>query len=124
MSEQQSPEPDREPTVQPSSTPEGPSVVPAPSQPVTEPYEDPADPATPPPTASTNPGEAPEDHREGYDAMTSTPNAEGPLSASGGMGVSSERTGPRGEDFRGEGIEGTGSKGGAVHEPVGGQPTA
>ncbi len=119
MSEQPNAEP--EPTVQPSSTPEGPQVVPAPSQPATEPYEDPGDPTAPPPTASSEPGTG--DPEDGYDVHAATPNAAGPAGAAGGMGVSSERTGPAGDDPRGGGVEGTGSTGTAVYDTVGGQPT-
>ncbi len=109
-------QPDEQPTVQPSSTPEGPQVVPAPSQPVTEPYEDPGDPTAPPPTALAG--------RIGDSEVgESTPNAGGPAGAAGGMGVSSERTGPAGDDPRGGGVEGTGSKAGSVAGTVGAQPT-
>jgi hypothetical protein len=48
-----------------------------------------------------------------FDVRESTPNSSGPQGASGGMGVSSERTGPDGEDERGHGITGTGSTGDA-----------
>jgi hypothetical protein len=54
----------------------------------------------------------------------SSPSAAGPEGLAGGMGVSSERTGPAGPDPRGSGIEGTGSRGGAVHASTGVRSTS
>ncbi len=48
-----------------------------------------------------------------FDVRESTPNSSGPQGAAGGMGVSSERTGPDGGDEPGHGITGTGSTGDA-----------
>jgi len=84
------------PEVQPSSTPDGPQVVPAPDTPEGE------------------PGPDPEDTVGHFDNRTSNPNSGGDLGLTGDMGISSERTGPDGPDPRGSGIEGTGSRGGAV----------
>jgi hypothetical protein len=94
-----------EPEVLPSSTPDGPQVIPSPATPEGEPGPD-----------------APAD----YANRPSNPNSTGPEGLSGGMGVSSERTGPEGADPRnaGGGIAGTGSKGGAVHRTDGGLDTS
>lgn len=53
-------------------------------------------------------------HEIPFENEASNPNAAGPQGAAGGMGVSSERTGPEGEDPRDHGIAGTGSRGGSV----------
>jgi hypothetical protein len=53
-------------------------------------------------------------HEVPFDNRDSNPNGSGPLGTSGGMGISSERTGPAGTDPRMGGIQGTGSRGGAV----------
>jgi hypothetical protein len=93
-----------EPEVRPSSTPDGPQTIPAPGTPEGEPGPD-----------------AP----EAFDNAASNPNSTGPAGLSGGMGVSSERTGPAGSDPRsGSPVEGTGSKGGAVSRTDGGLDTS
>lgn len=94
-----------DPEVLPSSTPDGPQTIPAPTTPEGEPGPD-----------------AP----ERFENAASNPNSTGPAGLSGGMGVSSERTGPAGEDPRGldTGIAGTGSKGGAVSRTDGGFDTS
>jgi len=89
-------DPSTEPEVQPSSTPDGPQVVPAPETPEGEPGPDPAD------TIGH------------FDNRTSNPNSGGDLGLSGDLGVSSERTGPSGADPRGSGIQGTGTRGGSL----------
>ena len=48
------------------------------------------------------------------EVQESNPNAAGPLGLSGGMGVSSERTGPLGDDPAVAGVQGTGSHGTAA----------
>jgi hypothetical protein len=48
-----------------------------------------------------------------FDVRESTPNSSGPQGASGGMGVSSERTGPDAPGEPGHGITGTGTTGDA-----------
>ena len=87
-----------DPEVKPSSTPDGPQVVPAPDTPEGEPGPDPAEAI----------GE--------FDNREANPNSGGPLGLQGEMGISSERTGPGGPDPRGTdtGIQGTGSRGGAL----------
>ena len=95
-----------EPEVQPSSTPDGPQTIPAPTTPEGEPG----------PSAPTRSAE--------FENRGSNPNSTGPHGLAGDMGVSSERTGPAAQEGRrvGEGlggIEGTGSKGGAVHRTDG-----
>ncbi len=58
-------------------------------------------------------------------AIGSNPNSSGEAGLSGGMGVSSERTGPEGHDPRIKNpIEGTGSKGSAVTRTDGGFDTS
>ena len=94
-----------DPEVQPSSTPDGPQTIPAPATPEGEPG----------PSAPT---------RDAFENRGSNPNSTGPHGLSGDMGVSSERTGPAAQEGRpvGQGhggIEGTGSKGGAVHRTDG-----
>jgi hypothetical protein len=49
------------------------------------------------------------------DVRESNPNGAGPQGLQGDMGISSERTGPLGSSPTGDGIEGTGSHGSAVH---------
>lgn len=58
------------------------------------------------------------------EVRASNPNSAGPQGLSGGMGVSSERTGPAGRDHRGSDISGTGSVGGAVTGTDGGLDTS
>ncbi len=53
-------------------------------------------------------------HEVPFENEASNPNGAGPEGTAGEMGVSSERTGPDGDDPRGSGIEGTGSRSGAV----------
>ena len=48
------------------------------------------------------------------DVQESNPNAAGPQGLSGGMGISSERTGPLGDDPTVAGVQGTGSHGTAA----------
>ena len=48
------------------------------------------------------------------DVQESNPNAAGPQGLSGGMGLSSERTGPLGDDPAVAGVQGTGSHGTAA----------
>lgn len=96
------------PEVQPSSTPDGPQVIPAPGTPEGEPGPDFAD----------RVAHAAMDGGSGvpFDNRDSTPNSSGDAGTSGDMGVSSERTGPLASDddpLRTD-ITGTGSKGGAV----------
>ncbi|MDX6326474.1 MAG: hypothetical protein QOK15_2828, partial [Nocardioidaceae bacterium] len=94
-----------QPDVLPSSTPDGPQVIPTEGTPEGEPGPDP--------------------QQVGFDNRGSTPNASGPHGAGGDMGVSSERTGPDGPDPRGMGrggaaYTGTGSKGGSTSRTDGG----
>jgi hypothetical protein len=58
------------------------------------------------------------------EVRASNPNSSGPQGLAGGMGVSSERTGPAGSDHRGVDISGTGSAGGAVTGTDGGLDTS
>ena len=87
---------------------------------------DPSDPLAP----STQPeqGDQPDEARGpgGLDEPTlaSNPSSGGPQGLAGDMGISSERTGPAGEDPRGSDIAGTGSKGGAVQRTDGGFDTS
>jgi hypothetical protein len=97
--------PSEDPSVQPSSTPDGPQVIPVPGTPEGEPGPD----------RDTSGGSVPFDNR------VSNPNSGGDLGLSGDMGVSSERTGPAGPDHRGTDISGTGSKGTAVQRTDGGK---
>lgn len=64
-----------------------------------------------PPVTSEESGESPVP----FENEASTPNSTGPQGAGGGMGVSSERTGPEGDDPRGMGdpgsVEGMGTVG-------------
>ena len=96
--------PSTEPEVLPSSTPDGPQVIPTPG----------------------SPGGEPEPQPDMLDETLrgSNPNSAGPAGLSGGMGVSSERTGPAGPDHRGFDISGTGSAGGAVYRTDGGNDTS
>lgn len=60
-----------------------------------------------------------------FDNRDSNPNSSGPEGLEGGMGVSSERTGPKGDDPRiSNPIEGTGTKGSAVRSTDGGLDTS
>ncbi len=104
-------EPDQapDPQVLPSSTPDGPQVIPTEGTPEGQPEPDP--------------------QQTGFDNRASNPNSGGPAGLSGGMGVSSERTGPEGGDPRGMGgggasFTGTGSKGGATGRTDGGLDTS
>jgi hypothetical protein len=95
-----------EPEVRPSSTPDGPQTIPAPTTPEGEPG----------PSAPTR--------DEEFDNRGSNPNSTGPHGLSGDMGVSSERTGPASREGRpvgggSGGIEGTGSRGTAVQRTDG-----
>lgn len=85
-----------EPNVEPSSTPDGPQVIPTPGTPEGEPGPD-ADEA---------------------DNRTSNPNSGAPEGLAGDMGISSERTRPT-QAAAGLGIEGTGTKGSASHRTDG-----
>jgi len=85
-----------EPSVVPSSTPDGPQTIPTPHEP---PHESPMG----------DPGGSVH-----FDTRSSNPNSGGDEGLTGGMGVSSERTGPSGPDPARTGVEGTGSKGSAV----------
>jgi hypothetical protein len=96
--------PSTEPEVLPSSTPDGPQVIPTHGTPAGEPGPDPDQ--LDEPTRASN------------------PNSGGPQGLSGDMGISSERTGPAGDDPRGFDIAGTGSKGGAVGRTDGGFDTS
>ena len=85
-----------EPEVVPSSTPSGPQTIPVPGTPEGEP----------------GPDIPPESQIE-----ESNPNAAGPQGLRGGMGVSSERTGPFGgtePESADAGVQGTGSRGTAA----------
>jgi hypothetical protein len=60
-----------------------------------------------------------------FDNRDSNPNASGPEGLEGGMGVSSERTGPEGDDPRtANPVENTGTKGSAVGSTDGGLDTS
>lgn len=98
--------PSTEPEVLPSSTPNGPQVIPNPGTPEGEPGPDPEPDMLVEPLRGSN------------------PNSAGAAGLSGDMGVSSERTGPTGADPRGFDIAGTGSTGGAVHRTDGGFDTS
>lgn len=98
--------PSTEPEVLPSSTPDGPQVIPTHGTPEGEPGPD------------SQPDMLDESLRG------SNPNSAGRAGLSGGMGVSSERTGPAGPDPRGSDLTGTGSAGGAVNRTDGGNDTS
>ena len=68
---------------------------------------------------STDPGPDEEDTVAHFDNREATPSSGGPQGLSGDLGISSERTGPRGDDPRGTGIEGTGTRGSALHRTDG-----
>ena len=80
-----------EPSVEPSSTPDGPQVIPTPATPEGE------------------PGPAPEEAEN----RTSNPSSGGPEGLAGDLGISSERTRPRGEEAA-LSVEGMGTKGTAL----------
>lgn len=103
-----------EPEVLPSSTPDGPQTIPSPTTPEGEPGPDPV--GDPVGGGASVP----------FDNRDSNPNSSGPAGLAGGMGVSSERTGPAADDpaSAAGGIEGTGSKGGAVYRTDGGLDTS
>jgi hypothetical protein len=94
--------PSTEPEVRPSSTPDGPQVIPTHGTPDGEPGPDGLD----EPTRASN------------------PSSGGEQGLSGDLGISSERTGLGGQDPRGFGVAGTGSKGGAVGRTDGGKDTS
>ena len=96
--------PGTEPEVLPSSTPDGPQVIPTHGTPEGEPGPDPDQ--LDEPTRASN------------------PSSGGPQGLAGDLGISSERTGPAGQDPTGFGIAGTGSKGGAVGRTDGGKDTS
>lgn len=75
---------------------------------------------------STDPDAAPEQGQDQvFDNRDSNPNGGGEQGLAGGMGVSSERTGPEGADPRsGSPVSGTGSKGGSVTGTDGGFDTS
>lgn len=98
--------PSTEPEVLPSSTPDGPQVIPTHGTPDGE------------------PGPEPQPDMLDEPLRGSNPNSAGPAGLAGGMGVSSERTGPAGADPRGSDISGTGSAGGAVSRTDGGNDTS
>jgi hypothetical protein len=98
--------PGTEPEVLPSSTPDGPQVIPTHGTPEGEPGPDPEPGLLDEPTRASN------------------PNSGGPQGLSGDMGISSERTGPAGTDPRGFDIAGTGSSGGSVTRTDGGFDTS
>jgi hypothetical protein len=77
-----------EPEVQPSSTPDGPQVIPTTGTPEGEPGPDPDE----------------------VDNRTSNPSSGGPDGLAGDLGISSERTRPTGDNAA-LGVEGTGTKG-------------
>ena len=85
-----------EPEVQPSSTPDGPQVIPAPDSPEGEPGPD----------------------VDEVENRTSNPSSGGPEGLTGDLGISSERTQPRGEDAALT-VEGTGTKGTALNRTDG-----
>lgn len=93
--------PDTEPDVLPSSTPDGPQTIPAPSE----------------PPAETQPGQLDEATRG------SNPSSTGPEGLAGDLGISSERTGPSGSE-PGAGIEGMGTVGGSRNRTDGGFDTS
>src|SRR5689334_9334381 len=68
---------------------------------------------------STQPGPDEEDTVAHYDNREANPNSGGPRGLTGDMGISSERTGPLGDDPRGEGIQGTGTRGSALRSTDG-----
>jgi hypothetical protein len=68
---------------------------------------------------STDPGPDEEDTVAHFDNREANPNGGGPRGLEGDMGISSERTGPLGDDPRGGGIEGTGTRGGALRSTDG-----
>jgi hypothetical protein len=68
---------------------------------------------------STRPGPDEEDTVAHFDNREANPNSGGPRGLEGDMGISSERTGPLGDDPRGDGIEGTGTKGSALRSTDG-----
>lgn len=116
--------PSTEPEVLPSSAPDGPQTIPAP--------DGPGEPQTDPQTghrtgASTDQTEAPAETqpgRLGEATRASNPSSASTEGLSGDWGISSERTGPAGDDPRGVGITGTGSVGGAVSRTDGGFDTS
>lgn len=100
-----------EPSVQPSSPPDGPQVVPTHGTPEGEPGPDPE-----------NQQDDARMQEVPFENEASNPNSAGPAGLAGDMGVSSERTGPDSPGGVGAGlggIEGTGSRGGAVQRTDG-----
>lgn len=114
--------PSTEPEVLPSSTPDGPQTIPAP--------DGPGDPRTDPQTGGHQTGASTELPAEaqpgelGEPLRASNPSSAGPEGLAGDLGISSERTGPAGDEPRGSDITGTGSAGGAVGRTDGGVDTS
>ena len=98
--------PNTEPEVLPSSTPDGPQIIPTHGTPPGEPGPDPEPGLLDEPTRASN------------------PNSGGAHGLAGDLGISSERTGPAGPGSPGSDIAGTGSKGGAVGRTDGGIDTS
>lgn len=94
--------PPPEPEVVPSSTPDGPQTIPAPEE----------------PSPQAQPGQLDEALRG------SNPSSGGPQGLAGDLGISSERTGPAGNDPRGSDIAGTGTAGGSLDRTDGGFDTS
>ena len=111
--------PSTEPEVLPSSTPDGPQTIPTPGP--GEPGPGGPGPGGPGPDAEPSPQAQPGQLDE--PTRASNPNSAGAHGLSGDMGISSERTGPAGDDPRGFDISGTGSAGGAVTRTDGGNDT-
>ena len=93
-----------DPEVKPSSTPDGPQTIPTPDNP---PHESPMG----------DPGE--ERGSVHFDLRASNPSSGGDGGLTGGMGISSERTGPDGHNPAVSGVQGTGSKGTSVAQTDG-----
>ena len=107
------------------------STDPVPSTPADDPASQPKEnPAGHPQPEPDKPGQDPRadpsiaDDSLPEEIRASNPNSAGPQGLAGGMGVSSERTGPAGPDHRGTDISGTGSKGGSTGRTDGGIDTS
>ena len=100
--------PATEPEVVPSSTPDGPQTIPAPDEPGPQTQ----------PSSQAQPGQLDEAMRG------SNPSSGGPQGLAGDLGISSERTGPAGDDPRGYGVTGTGTAGGSLDRTDGGFDTS
>lgn len=70
------------------------------------------------------PETTPHDEALASAAEESNPNAGGPEGLEGGMGISSERTGPYGADPSADGVQGTGSHGSAAESSYGTKTTS